>query len=157
MNKIIPFIIAFFFCTLTINAQRDKILYKRTVRLIGVEHDGSETLRIVSYGRNKNDAKEQAMKDAVYIAIFEGIKEAASGPNSRPILDETNAREKYQEYFDVFFTDNGDYRNYVSLIDTKNRSSNKTKTKIGYNYEMTVRVLRSQLKSRLQADNVLRY
>ena len=41
------------------------------------------------------------------------------------------------------------------LRDTKTRSANRKKDKVGYSYEMTIRVLRSQLKARLKADNVI--
>ena len=51
--------------------------------------------------------------------------------------------------------DNGEYKKYVSLKDTKLRSKNKTKTKLGMGYEMTIRVMRSQLKARLKNDNIL--
>lgn len=95
------------------------------------------------------------MKNAVYTVIFEGIKDGNKGCNLRPIVEETNAREKYQQYFDIFFADSGEYLRYVSLRDTKKRSANKDKTKIGYSYEMTIRVERSLLRQRLIDDNVL--
>lgn len=154
MKKVIPFLIALLVC-LTASAKSNKVLYKSTVRFLGSEHDGSVTLRVVGYGRNRVDAKEQAQKDAVYIIVFDGIKNVGSKSILRPIIDGVNAHEKYQEYFDNFFADNGEYKKYVSLIDTKIRSANKTKTKIGYNYEMTVRVLKSQLKARLQSDSLI--
>ena len=73
----------------------------------------------------------------------------------RPLVNEANARERYQEYFNRFFADNGPYKQYVSLRDTKKRSGNKVKDKLGYSYDLTVRVLRSELEARLRQDNVI--
>ena len=57
--------------------------------------------------------------------------------------------------FNIFFADNGAYKEYVSLRDTKKRSAGKEKDKLGYSYDLTIRVLRAQLKARLKADNVI--
>ena len=40
---------------------------------LGVELDGSQTLRVWGVGSNKKDAVEQAKKDAVRAVIFKGI------------------------------------------------------------------------------------
>ena len=131
-------------------------IYDRTsIKCIGVELDGSQTLRVLGYGRNRADAKEQAMKNAVWAVIFDGIRDGVQGCNMRPLVTEVNARERYEDYFNIFFADGGEYKKYVSLQDTKKRSANKSKDKVGYSYELTIRVLRSELKSRLKADNVI--
>ena len=155
MKKILIIIIAF--CAISTSAgAKSKVLYKNTVRCLNTELDGSETLRITGFGRNRDDAREQAMKNAVWVVLFEGVKDGNQGCNMRPILTEENAQEKYEEYFNIFFLDKGEYMKYVSLVDTKRRSANKNKNKIGAAYEMTVRVLRSELKARLKNDNVLK-
>lgn len=69
---------------------------------MGVELDGSQTLRVLGYGRNRSDAKEQAMKNAVWAVVFDGIREGVSGCNMRPLVTEVNARERYEDYFNVF-------------------------------------------------------
>ena len=156
MKKVVVLLLAVIVVAMSANAkQPKKVLYKNTVRCLNTELDGSETLRITGFGRNRDDAKEQAMKNAVWVVLFEGVKDGNKGCNMKPLIEEVNAREKYEEYFDIFFMDKGEYLNYVTLQDTKFRSHNKDKTKIGRAYEITVRVLRSQLKSRLKQDNVL--
>ena len=135
---------------------QDKVLYKDAIRCLNVELDGSETLRVTGFGRNRRDAKEQAKKNSVYVVLFQGVKDGNRGCNMRPLIEETGAREKYAGYFDRFFQDGGEYSNYVSLKDTRWGSKNKSKNKIGAAYEMTVRVLRSQLKTRLQEDGIIR-
>ena len=136
-------------------AQTQPVSARSSIRCMGVELDGSQTLRVLGYGRNRSDAKEQAMKNAVWAVIFDGIRDGVEGCNMRPLVTEVNAKERYEDYFNLFFTDNGAYKEYVSLRDTKKRSGGKSKDKLGYDYDLTIRVLRAQLKARLKADNVI--
>lgn len=155
MRKFFPVIVvALLFC-LGIEAQKQTGVGRATVRCLGVELDGSQTLRVMGYGRNRADAKEQAKKNAVWAIIFDGIREGVEGCNMRPLVTEVNAKERYEDYFNLFFADNGPYLKYVSMRDTKHRSGVKSKNKLGYSYDLTVRVLRAELKARLKTDNVI--
>lgn len=137
------------------DAQTQTVYARSSIRCMGVELDGSQTLRVQGYGRNRMDAKEQAMKNAVWTVIFDGIRDGAEGCNMRPLVTEVNAKERYEDYFNLFFADNGAYKEYVTLRDTKRRSGGRVKDKVGYAYDLTIRVLRPQLKARLKADNVI--
>lgn len=95
------------------------------------------------------------MKNAVWAVIFDGIREGSGGCNVRPLVTEVNASERYEDYFNIFFADDGEYKKYVTLRDTKKRSGGKAKDKLGYSYDLTVTVLRPQLKARLKADNLI--
>lgn len=127
------------------------------VECLGVELDGSQTLRSKGKGKNKADAVEQAKKNAVWAVLFEGIHAGSAGCDMRPIVSEANAREKYEEYFNAFFRDNGGYKDYVSTEDEKRWSKEKSKNKYEVIYIITVRVLRPELKNRLRQDKILKY
>lgn len=137
-------------------AQSVASFHDQPVECLGVELDGSQTLRSMGAGNTKSDAVEQAKKNAVWAVIFDGIRQGKAGCNMRPLLNEANAREKYDEYFNTFFADGGEYKKYVSMEDEKRRSKDKSKNKYYKNYTITVRVLRSELKARLKQDNVLK-
>lgn len=137
------------------DAQSQTVSARSSVKCLGVELDGSQTLRVQGYGRNRSDAKEQAMKNAVWAVIFDGIRDGVEGCNTRPLVTEVNAKERYEDYFNLFFSDNGAYKEYVSLRDTKKRSGGRSKDKLGYAYDLTIRVLRAELKARLKSDNVI--
>lgn len=126
------------------------------VHCLGVELDGSQTLRVSGYGKNKSDAKEQAKKNAVWAVVFCGIREGADGCNTVPLVTEVNARERYEDYFNAFFSDKGAYKEYVSNEDYKKGSKSYVKSKLGAKYTVTVRVLRPQLKTRLKADGIIK-
>ena len=155
MRKLLLITFAVFALYLNVNAQTQAIYNRSSISCIGVELDGSQTLRVHGYGRNRADAKEQAMKNAVWAVIFDGIRDGSQGCNIRPLVTEVNAKERYEDYFNLFFADGGEYKKYVSLRDTKRRSADRIKDKVGYSYEMTIRVLRAELKNRLKADNVI--
>ena len=134
--------------------------YNYEVECLGVELDGSQTLRAWGEGRNKKDAVEQAKKNAVRAVVFKGIQGGLQGCNTKPVLLEVNAEEKYEDYFNVFFMDNGEYLKYVSMKDEKRTSlftkdKEKEKSKHVVKYGITVRVLRYQLKSRFAEDHIL--
>ncbi|MBQ9638935.1 MAG: hypothetical protein IJV22_05205 [Bacteroidales bacterium] len=138
-----------------VSAQKQPVQARTSVRCLGVELDGSQTLRVQGYGRNRTDAKEQAMKNAVWTVIFDGVRDGVEGCELRPLVTEVNAKERYEDYFNLFFADKGVYKEYVSLRDTKMLSGSRHKDKLGYAYDLTIRVLRPQLKARLRADNVI--
>ena len=55
------------------------VVNRTSIKCMGIELDGSQTLRVIGYGKNRADAKEQAMKNAVWTVIFDGIREGVAG------------------------------------------------------------------------------
>ena len=129
---------------------------KQEIECLGVEGDGSQTLRVTGTGRNKADAVEQAKKDAVNAVIFKGIRGGLQGCDSRPLINELDARDKYADYFDIFFMDRGEYSRYATMEDRKLRSNDIQVNKTFTNYRITVRVLRSELRARLREDGLIK-
>lgn len=152
------FVCSAFFVALTgCGSQKDaftQVQYE--TECLGVEGDGSQTLRAWGLGRNKADAVEQAKKNAVSDVIFKGIRAGVAGCNMRPIISEVNARERYEEYFDRFFLDGGEYTKFVSTADEKNFSKSASRNKVGARYAVTVRVLRNELREQLKSDGIIK-
>lgn len=155
MKKILFAICALMGLTVNVSAQGSARPVDIAIECLGVEMDGSQTLRVAGKGRNRSDAREQCKKNAVWAVVFYGVREGTGGCEVRPLVTEVNAQERYEDYFNLFFADGGPYLEYVSLRDTKRGSTTHKKDKIGATYYLTVRVLRSQLKARLKADNVI--
>ncbi len=155
-KKLFIMLLAAMICAPTMAQKRKATYQKQVIECLGVEGDGSQTLRVTGTGRNKSDAKEQAKKDAVMAVIFDGIRGGLNGCDTRPLINDMNARRTYEDYFNAFFTDDGEYEKYVTTEDKKRGSSVKTKNKNFVNYRLTVRVLRPQLKARLQADGIIK-
>lgn len=130
--------------------------YTYEVECLEGELDGSETVLVWGSGRNKTDAVEQAKKNAVKAILFDGVLKGNKACSSRPLLLEVNAQEKYAYYFNAFFKDGGDYKHYVSMEDTRRRSTVAQKSSTQDKRGMIVRVLRSELKDRLIRDEILK-
>ena len=127
---------------------------------LGVELDGSQTIRSFGTGRNRGDAVEQAEKNAVREVIFKGISKGTGECHTKPLLMEVNAEEKYEDYFNAFFKDGGEYRNYISHKDGSNAHieliQNRQKSGSQATYRVVVRVLRADLKAKLKADGIIK-
>lgn len=122
---------------------------------LGVELDGSQTLLAWGEGKNKSDAEEQAKKNAVRDVIFKGINAGKTECTKSPLVNTPNAQQKFEDYFNAFFADGGEYKNYVKTDDHKRRSGDKEHYQYGEKRSVTVRVLRSELKKHLQNDGIL--
>lgn len=126
---------------------------------MGVELDGSQTLKAWGNGRNRSDAVDQAKKNAVRDVIFNGISEGKNECNVKPLIFEVNAQEKYEDYFNKFFADGGEYKNFISLRDERifdKISRDKKKARESVTHGLIVRVLRTELKEKLIADGILK-
>lgn len=122
---------------------------------MGKSMDGSQTLRVWASGRNKTDAIEQAKKKAVYDVVFTGIQAGSGECNAYPVVDEANARKKYEDYFDLFFADGGAYLKYVSVANQKNSAIQRHYGDGAQTFGIIVTVNRSALRKRLESDNII--
>lgn len=117
--------------------------------------DGKQTLRVWASGRNRTDAIEQAKKKAVYDVVFSGIQSGNGECNAYPVLDESNARKKYEDYFDLFFSDGGAYKAYVTTSNHKKSSIVRLYGDGTQTLGIIVTVDRSALRKRLENDNII--
>ncbi len=125
------------------------------VQCLGVNSDGSQTLISWGAGRSRSDAIEQAKINAVHAVLFDGIHAGNSKCDQRPLVNIPNAEEKYRDYFQSFLAEKGPYRDYISMQDEKYNSRNAEETQYNKKVSVTVTVLRTQLRERLQEDNIL--
>jgi len=133
--------------------------YSYKSECLGVEGDGSQTLKSWGAGRNRFDAFAQAQKNALLDVIFKGISDGKSECEVRPLVPEVNARQKYDSYFNEFFKDGGEYRNFVSMSDERleNKLLRDRKEGVGtVTHSAIIKVKRPQLKEKLIADGILK-
>ena len=144
-------------------AQRNSNIGRYTIETecLGVEMDGSVTLRAWGTGRNRFDAVDQAKKNAVRDVLFKPTRNGSSDCNPHPLVPEVNAEMKYEDYFNRYFSDRrGSYKKFCSGKDE--RISNKIfRRGMGdskmVTYSVIVRVLRSELKEQLREDGIIKY
>lgn len=129
--------------------------YSYRTECLGNSMDGSQTVKAWGSGRDKDEAMEQAKKQAVSDLLFNGIIEGKSVCEVRPIVGEVNARVKYDAYFKSFFADNGDYKKFAT-IDEKKNSYKVIKARERITYGIVLKVLRDELKQKMITDGILK-
>ncbi len=142
-------------CKTPMNIPSDYAFANFPTECLGVELDGSQTLRVFGKGKNKADAIEQAKKNAIRDIIFKGIDAGSGECSKRPLLSEVNAREKYAYYFNTFFKDNGEYRKFVWL-DEKRLSRIKSANSTQENWGVVVTIDIPGLQQKLISDKILK-
>lgn len=158
MKKQVLFFAVIFFIALTgckSNETTTTAFHSYSTECLGKSMDGSQTLRVWASGRNRADAIEQAKKKAVYDMVFTGIQAGSGDCNSYPIVDEANARKKYEDYFDLFFADGGAYSKYVSIDNQKKSAMQRFQGDGTQTFGIIVTVNRSALRQRLVSDNII--
>ncbi|HNP47340.1 MAG TPA: hypothetical protein PKL85_00820 [Bacteroidia bacterium] len=132
--------------------------YSYETECLGVEMDGSQTLKAWGTGNTNEDAIEQAKKNAVRDVLFKGIRNGKPDCEVRAVLTEVNAQENHATYFNNFFADGGPYKNYVNIkdgTDTQKMMMDGDKKGSNVQYGVIVRVLRTALIKRMTDDNIL--
>lgn len=133
--------------------------YTYKTECLGVEMDGSQTLKAWGNGRNRWDATEQAKKNAVRDVLLNGILEGKQDCEQRPVLLEVNAEQKYEAYLNKFFSDDGEYANFVSLKDERvgqKIGRDRKGARESVTHGVVVRVLRSELKQKMKDDGIIK-
>ncbi len=132
--------------------------YNYETECIGVEGDGSQTVKGWGSGRNREDAIEQAKKNGLADVLFKGIR-SNKGCNQKPIFFNPDAREKHEDYFNAFFVDDGPYKEFITGEDGSDLhfSVVKGRGKSGdqVTYGVIIRVQRAKLKERMIQDNLI--
>ena len=79
--------------------------------------------------------------------------------NTKPVLVEANAQDKYQDYFFTFFADGGKYADFVSMKDESLIPKIAKDYKFAgseVTYGVIVRVKRQELRQQLIADGIIK-
>lgn len=159
MKYIHYYIVAIFFLSLVSCGSKRVVetaaFHSYETECLGMDMDGMQTLRVWGTGLNRSDALEQAQKKAVYEVTFTGITGGNGDCNAYPVVDEANARKKYEKYFDDFFEKGGKYKKFVKL---RGEQKSNAKTYHGDGTEMVevvVIVDRPALKKRYQKDKII--
>lgn len=123
---------------------------------LGTHQNGNQMLRAWGKGKNKATALENARKTAVSDVIFKGINSGSSECSRKPLLNEVNARERYESFFNSFFAEGGDYMRFSSLADEKRNSRLKSSSKDMENWGAVVTVDRAGLRQYLIDEGILK-
>ncbi len=155
INKIIVPILA----VLTLvgcGSRKSQAYYDQPSKVLSANYDGSYVIRTEVRARNAAVAFTDAQRKAVREVIFSGVAAGSNGVQDlKPLCFDMNAQEKYEDYFNAFFSDNGAWKDYCSLADRRTGTSTFKRTRTQMVQTVTVTVKRSELKAKLQADGII--
>lgn len=138
-------------------AKRSQAYYDYASKVIASHGDGSYTIRAWGRSRDAAHSYEAAQKQALQDVIFKGVQAQSSNlTDLKPLLMEVNAQEKYEDYFNAFFSDKKNWKPFVSMSDRRDLSTRYQRTSAQTQAQVTVLVYRSELKQKLQADGIIK-
>ncbi len=157
MNRICVFVICFVFIIICgCTRQATTVAFNNyDTECIGKSMDGKQTLRVWASGHSRSDAIKQAKKKAVYDLVFVGINSGSGECNSFPVVNESNARRKYEKYFDAFFADGGAYEKFVTRVHMNGKFAERFQGDGTVMYGIIVSVDRSALYQHFIDDNII--
>ena len=137
-------------------ARRSQAFYNMPSQLLSANYDGSYVIRVQVRAKDGVVAFKEAKRKAVQEVIFDGVKAANQGVEDlKPLCFDMNAREKYEEYWNAFFSDEGPWQEYASykdrrVVTTRYERDGRQMIETG-----TVTVDRAGLKKKLQEDGII--
>ena len=163
LNFIVIIVLLF---TITTNAQwkknkanRDTKIWRYDLECEGIAKHGSKLVKVWSYSKNPKHAISRGMKNAVHGIIFKGYAGGGRGCTSiRPLVKDAKTEKKFQEFFDNFFKDGGEYLKYVSAA-TDGRIAPGDRLKISrreYKIGVIVNIKYNELRKRLEQEGIIR-
>jgi len=156
--KKFSFIIAAFamICLASCGTKSSQAYYDAPSQLLSSNYDGTFVIRTQVRARNAAIAFTDAQRKVVQEVIFDGIQSAHSGTEGlKPLCFDKNAKEKHEDYFRVFFQDNGPWKKYVDLRDKRTTTTRYQRDGRQMIETVTVSVDRAALKDRLVADGII--
>ena len=136
--------------------QRSQAYYDYESKVIQAHNDGSYVIR--AWGRSRNAAMsyDVAQIQALQDVIFKGVQPASSNIQPlKPLCFDMNAREKYEDYWTAFFSDNGPWKEFTSYKDRRAVTTHYERDGRQMVETGTVTIDRAALKKKLQADGII--
>ena len=137
-------------------AKKSQANYDFKSKVLSSNYDGTYVIRTQVRAKNAVIAFQDGQRKVVQEVIFDGIE---AGSNSveplKPLLFDMNARRKYEDYFYKFLSDDGDWKEYVSLADKRTGTTRYKRNSIQSIETLTVTIDRKALKERLVKDGIL--
>lgn len=122
---------------------------------LGVGSEGSNLLKVYSYGKTYDKSVEQAKHDAVHGILFKGIV-GSNGCANQPAMVKPQEQVANQAFFDEFFK-KGEYLRFVN-ISNDGSVSGTDRLKVGNMYKIgvTVSVQKDALRKYLEQAGVIK-
>ena len=136
--------------------KRSQAYYDQPSLVLSANYDGSYVIRVQVRSRNAPLSFADAQRKAVQEIIFKGAKAGSNGMSDlKPLCFDMNAQEKYEDYWNAFFSDGGPWKQFTSyskrrVVTTRYERDGRQMVETG-----TVTVDRAGIKKKLQEDGII--
>ena len=114
---------------------------------------GTYLVRVWTYDKKQKDAQAACARNAVHGVIFKGFAGGDGCIGQKALVPTPGAEMENQEFFNLFFSDNGEYRKYVSIV-----AGSELCEKVGKEYRAgaIVSIQKDELRKALEAAGVIK-
>lgn len=143
-------------------AEKDTREWNYEVETISKNGHGDYILKVWSFSKDAMVASEQGKKNAVHSVIFKGTPASQNNriPGIKAFVQDIGTQQEYENFFDRFFADGGDYMRFVTISNNgfvdivkipkiKNNGKKSTavyKFKVGLTVTINIPALRKHLE-----------
>lgn len=137
-------------------SKRSQAYYDMPSQVMSATAEGTYIIRVQVRAKDAVVAFKEAQRKVVKEIIFDGVKSANSGMTDlKPLCFDMNAREKYEDYWNAFFSDEGPWQQFTSYKDRRATSTRYERDGRLMVETGTVTVDRAGIKKKLQADGII--
>lgn len=153
MKKFLFFTIAFLLMPLIALAKGEDEVTSYQIEGAGTGAQGSYLVKVWVVTGNKKLADDIIGRCGVHGVLFKGFSNTETRQHQKPLAGSPTVEQQHADFFNDFFADGGEYRNYVQVV-----SNTRTVVKSGKKYKIgaTVTVSKEQLRRDLEAKGILR-
>lgn len=100
--------------------KRSQAYYPAPSVVLSATAEGTYVIRVQVRAKDAVVAFDEAQRKVVREIIFDGVKAGNSGiQDLKPLCFDMNAREKHEDYWNAFFSDNGPWKKFTSYKDRR--------------------------------------
>ena len=143
-------IILFLFFSFSLHSQK-KIDWSYEIEFISESNESSYLIKVWTYSKKSVLDLEKAKMNAIHGIIFKGV----SGHPA--LVTDPNIEELREDFFKLFFKENGEYSKYVNTMgDGSISMGDIIKTKKGYKIAVIIQISHLQLRKDLEKQEIIK-
>jgi len=114
---------------------------------------GTYLVRVWTYDKKQKNAQAACARNAVHGVIFKGFAGGDGCIGQKPLVLNPGAELENEEFFRLFFSDNGEYRKYVSIV-----AGSELCEKVGKEYRAgaIVSIQKDELRRALEVAGIIK-
>ena len=137
-------------------SKSSQAFYDQPSQVLSATAEGTYIIRVQVRAKDAVVAFREAQRKVVKELIFDGVKAGNSSMSDlKPLCFDMNAREKYEDYWNAFFSDGGEWTKYASYKDRRAVTTGYERDGRQMVETGTVTVDRAGLKKKLIADGII--